>query len=125
MESNHDAVAGFGGAANKLAKVLAETAGIFIEPAKIRRVAEAKADENRILTAAEIEKEELLSNARYRIQVMELRRQKNLEAIASLLAAAKGPDFAIDDQDFLVEFVEASKDTADPTLQDIWAKLLA
>ena len=125
MESQENSDAGYGGAVNKLVKLFANAAGLWIEPTKIRRVAAAKAEEIRILTEAEIQREEALSKASYRMEVMELRREKNLQAIANLLTNLKGPDFAIDDQDLLVEFVESCKDTSEPVLQDIWAKLLA
>lgn len=116
----------YAGAANKLIQLLSDTAAVWLEPAKIRRVAEAKADESRILTEAELARERSMSDARFRLQALELRRQKNLELIATLLAReAPTAQLKAGDEDWLVEFVESCKDTADPTLQDVWAKLLA
>lgn len=125
MENDDNSGSGYGGAANRLVKLLADTAGLWIEPARIKRVAGAKAEESRILTDAEIERDLALSNARYRMEVLELRRQKNLEVIAKMIANLTNPQMTIDDQDLLVEFVESCKDTSDPTIQEIWARLLA
>ena len=125
MDNDDISGSGYGGAANRLVKLFADAADLWIEPARIKRVADAKAEESRILTDAEIERELALSNARYRMEVLELRRQKNLEVIAKMVANLTSSQIAIDDQDLLVEFVESCKDTADPTLQEIWARLLA
>lgn len=122
---NDDSGSGYAGAANKLIKLFADTASVWTEPARIRRVANARAEESRILTEAEIERERSLGDARHRMEILELRRQKNLEEIAKRVAEMRGIDFSIEDPDFLVDFVESCKDTSDPTIQEIWAKLLA
>lgn len=109
----------------ELVKVLSQFSSALIEPGRIRRVAAANAEATKVLADAEIDRERRLSDARYRLEAVELQRQKNLEDIALFYAQNKGPRLANDDRDWVVGFVEACKDTSDPTLQDIWAKLLA
>jgi len=116
---------GTGGAANLLVGLLASASSGWLEPLKIRRTAAAKAEEMRVVTEAEIEREQTLADARYRMQAMELRRQKNLESIAAVfIRRSPAAHLALNDEDWLAEFVESCKDTADPTLQDVWARLL-
>ena len=125
MTSPTEMVKAVAAPASELIKLLRDTSGIWTEPARIRRTAEAQADATKILTAAEIESDQLKSDARFRLETLEMLRQHNLNAIASKLALAPNQPLRIDDKDWLIEFVESAKDTSDPTIQEIWAKLLA
>jgi hypothetical protein len=111
--------------AYQLVSILAETARVLTEPAKITRVALAQAEATKILTEAEIDREALLAEAGYRTKVVEIFRQQNIESIAAETVRLKGDNLAIEDKDWLVGFIESCKDTSDPALQSIWAKLLA
>jgi hypothetical protein len=115
---------GFGGAANELMKLLRDAAGLYIEPSKIRRNARAKADEMAINTEAEIQRAENLQRARHRLEYLEMRREQNLRRIAELTFEGKPPHGVLTDEDWTVRFIEASKDTSDERIQELWAKLL-
>lgn len=110
---------------NNFIRFLSDTLGVWTGPAKIRRTASAEMEATQIRTAAEIERDEALSAAKHRLQILEMFRQKNLEAIAERVARLRGPNLQIGDEDWFVEFVESAKDTSEPTVQEIWAKLLA
>jgi hypothetical protein len=110
--------------ANNFLKLLSNTLGVWTEPAKTLRNAKAEEEASRIKTAAEIERDAALGAAKHRMQILEIMRQKNLESIAALVAKQNKPNMKIEDQDWLIEFIESAKDTSDPTIQDIWAKLL-
>ena len=115
----------YAAAANKLMTLLSDVSNIWVEPARIRRGADAQAEASKTLTKAEIETEQIKSDARYRMEVVEMRRQRNLSAITKALVLENGGRLEIEDKDWLADFVESAKDTGSPTIQEIWAKLLA
>jgi len=109
-----------------LLRCLAAGHAAWLTPMRIRRVAAVEAEARQIRTQAEIEREQRLADARYRLEATELRRQKSLKAIAAIqMQRSPAAQWVFPDEDWLAELVETCKDTSHPTLQDIWARLLA
>lgn len=73
----------------------------------------------------DLELEIIREEARARLDTLELFRQRNLRAISAKMQLPRGQRLQLQDKDWLLEFIETAKDTSDPTLQDIWAKILS
>lgn len=118
----------FGSAANKLADILKDAAGIIIDPAKkfTNSQVEMYIEKKRAKHVIEIEKIELVERAKLRILETEIRRQNNLEAIGyhatlKLPPHAKPEDIDID---WLHHFTDNCKDVGEEELRKIWAEIL-
>jgi hypothetical protein len=92
------------------------------EPARLLR--DPAAESAIVDSVGHSESEKLQREARSRIETVEIFRQQNLRSIVGRTPAASGKTLQIRNRDWLIEFVETAKDTSDPTIQEIWAKIL-
>lgn len=145
-----DDLVGIGKSVEKLVDVISRGIGVLYRPRAIRKEAEAKAAELRLLSRAKSEAEaenmkivtdaeihramalEAADSALFgrviaRISVQELRRQKNIEAVAEAAMSqlpAEVSDAPVED-DWISRFFAATQDVSDEEMQMLWGKILA
>src|SRR5262245_31987985 len=113
--------------ATKLIECVSKGIGGLWSP--LGKVLDAKASKEAalILAQGEIEKEELLRRAAYRLAHTEARRQAIIESVTK--QAIECLPEAVSDEpvsdDWMVQFFENCKDVGEKDLQALWAKLLA
>lgn len=144
-----DDLIGLGKAAEKLVDVVSRGCGVLYRPRAIRKEADAKAYEIRVLAkaTAEVEAEQrrhemlvdtngkfavtgdsgIVERARQRFTNREIERQKNIERIADL-AFEELPSEAADApvaKDWVRQFFNIAEDVSDEAVQGLWARVLA
>lgn len=107
--------------------LIREVIGLYTGPARIRNEAKANAEAMLINAQAEIARDELLQRAAHRLAAQERLRQQNLEEIVARATTdlANSGGVKHPDADWLGQFVQAAQDTSEPTIQALWAKILA
>jgi len=118
---------GLGELGGKLIDAIRSTTGVLFEPRRIRRKARAEADAILILADAEVSDAELKARAWQRIKNREIRRQRNIEAIAQKAYEAlpdKGSAAPVD-EDWIHLFLGNCADVSDEQMQAVWARILA
>lgn len=113
--------------ATKLIEVISAAVGAAYAPTHARRIAKATADAKIIAAKGEFEVDELRLRASARLVQVEVRRQKNIEAITQM-AFEELPETAskeLPSADWISDFFNFSQDVSDEQLQAIWARLLA
>ncbi|MBK9722640.1 MAG: DUF2806 domain-containing protein [Saprospiraceae bacterium] len=132
MEENSKDILGlkkFGEATKTLAEIFKDACGIVIDPAKQITIGAAERYNERraALQKYQIERMELTERAKTRLLETEIRRQENLELIASratkLLPENASPENL--NIDWLHIALDYCKDISEEELQDIWAKILS
>lgn len=111
----------------KLIEAVQRAIGAIFEPHRIVRKAKADAEARLILAHADAEAKEISYRANVRISHLELRREKNIEAI-TLNAIKELPESVDDrplDEDWIVHFFNSCQDIGDKEMQILWSKLLA
>lgn len=112
---------------SKLIETIGNGIGIVYEPTRIRRKAKAEAEALQILADGSSKAAEVTWRAQTRLDYLELRRQKNIEAIvksSSLHLPEKVSSQPVD-EDWIVGFFGQCQDVGDIDMQSLWAKLLA
>ncbi len=97
------------------------------EPKKIIKRAKAEAESRLIHAKTDIDIEELRNRSLIRNELLELRRQVNLESIV-LKSTKFLPTEKLDsdiDEDWIINFLNAAQDISNEDMQIIWAKILA
>ncbi len=100
--------------------------GIF-EPWQIRRVAQAKADANKIEAASQIEVTKLQRRALQRFLVEEAKKQNNIESITSKALPQVKADATPEniEADWITNFFDKCRLISDEEMQLLWSKVLA
>jgi len=110
-----------------LIEKISDAIGVYFEPNRIRRMARAEADANKIKALSQIEITELQERALQRWIFEEGKQQKNIEAIAAKalphLDEKARPDRVEDD--WIANFFDKCRLISDEQMQELWAKLLA
>jgi hypothetical protein len=111
----------------KLIESVSKGVGGYYKPIGIIREAKAKAEANLILARANAEEQEIAFRAAERLTFMEMRRQKNIDAIVDTASKflPKSVDEKPVDDDWMVQFIQQSQDISDAEMQQLWAKILA
>jgi uncharacterized repeat protein (TIGR03899 family) len=125
-------------AVGKLIDTVSDQIGLFLEPSHIRRIGQAEADVTVTQAKAKAEiatvklknklaLKEIEDRTTERFWRMEVRRQRNREAIVA--QAAKGiPETVSDtpvDPDWVTQFFNYCQDVSDEQMQSLWARILA
>lgn len=115
----------------KLIESISSAVGALYEPMRIRKKAKAEAEAEveaaiiRIKGALELQ--EIAARASERINILELRRQNNIQSIVGK-AVRQLPDSVSEeavDEDWVVQFFNYCQDVSNEEIQLIWARLLA
>ncbi len=113
---------------SELFRMLGKAAGSYWEPKQVVRMARANAEARRIEA---LENEgltlELEERARKRLMALEVRKQKNIEAIAVKALDHLGEDPLTQEleEDWIVNLLEKCGNFTDDEMQNLWAKILA
>lgn len=122
----------------KLIDTVRNQIGLFLEPTHIRRKgqaeagvkvseARAKADVAVLRIENKLAIQDIQERAAERVHILEEKRQKNLEAIASQAShelPADVSDVPVD-EDWVAQFFDHCKDVSNEKMQTVWSKLLA
>jgi hypothetical protein len=132
--------------ATEIVRAMSTGVGVIYEPTRIRRKAEAEADAKVIGAKAEVEVQEIQQRARLRLDHVEVRRQQNIEAIATKAitfseqkskaiefhelggkeqAVEPKPSVSHIDDDWFHRFIGACQDVGSEEMQILWSRLLA
>ncbi|MDI9208578.1 DUF2806 domain-containing protein [Clostridium butyricum] len=118
----------WGQAAANFTGMLKDSMGVFIEPAKMRRVhnAEMEIKEDNLRQACRLEEMSIRERARLRALETELRRQANLEDIGtralSMLPETATPEYI--DVNWINTFSSCAEDVGEDELKNLWANIL-
>lgn len=113
--------------ANRLIDAVRSATGILYEPTAIRRKARAEADAKLIEAEGKIRIAEVKERAKLRAEMVEARRQGNIESITAKAIQALPGQIADGntDDDWVHQFFDYCKDIGDDQMQTLWARLLA
>ena len=115
------------GPLKKLIDSVSKGIGKVYKPTGIVREAKAQAQANLVLARAKGEEQEIAFRAADRLTFLEMRRQRNIDAIAT--TAAKLLPNSVDErpvsEDWMVHFFQQSQDIGETEMQQLWAKILA
>lgn len=111
----------------KLIEVVAAGCGRLHEPRHTRKMAAAQGDALVLMAEAKAMASEIDVRAAQRVLDIEVRRQKNIDAIASIAEGQLPPEVSSTpvEPDWAVQFFQKCQDIGDENMQVLWAKLLA
>ena len=122
----------------KLVEAVRAGTGAWFEPTRIRRKADADAYATRVATQAEsdaalikaegdVELHLLAMRVEERTKYLELRRQRNIDAIVEKAIDQLPSSVSNEpvDEDWVAQFFNHAQDIGDQEMQQLWAKLLA
>lgn len=118
----------FGQAAANLTGMLKDYAGIFIEPAKMKKIhkAEIEIKEDNLRQDFRLEEMSIHERARLRALETEVRRQANLEDIGgrvlNILPESATPEYI--DVNWINTFASCAEDVGEDELKNLWANIL-
>jgi hypothetical protein len=113
---------------SKLIETVGSAVGVLYEPTRIVKRAKAEVIASKIKAEGDIELQQLAARAEERLNHVELRRQKNIEAIVSEAAKALPESVSeekVDEDWTAFFFFENCKDVSNEEMQLLWAKVLA
>ena len=110
-----------------LVKKIAKGVGTLYEPRRIKNVAKAEAEAEKIKTASEIEIMDLHRRAEQRRIEEEAKHQKNMEDITAKAAPHLNEDANPDamDDDWVANLFDKCRIVSDDEMQSLWARVLA
>lgn len=111
----------------KLIDAVAGAIGVWNEPNRIRRKAQAESDAEIIRVKGRIKQAQLLKRAAQRLAYQEIHRQENIEAVVDQAKQAL-PGVVSDlpvDPDWVSAFFTACQDVSNEQLRQLWGRLLA
>ena len=112
--------------ATLLVKKISNAIGVIYEPTKIRRIAKASADAEKIKALNTIEVSEIEQRAINRIVQKEVRKQKNIEQITSkaIYSLPKNANIEGLEENWITHFFDKCENISDNEMQTVWSKLL-
>jgi len=110
-----------------LVKKIAKGVGTLYEPRRIKNVAKAEAEAEKIKSASEIEITDLHRRAEQRRIQEEAKHQKNMENITAKAAPHLNEDANPDamDDDWVANLFDKCRIVSDDEMQSLWARVLA
>lgn len=120
-------VGDLGKAFDTLVKKIAKGVGTLYEPRRIRNVAEAAAEAEKIRATSDIEITDLHRRAEQRRTEEEAKHQKNMEDITAKAAPHLNEDANPDamDDDWVTNLFDKCRIVSDGEMQGLWARVLA
>jgi len=110
-----------------LIEKISNAIGVAYEPCQIRRVAQAKAEAEKIMALSKIEISDLTRRAMRRCVEEETQKQENIEEIISKATPQieKNAQPQNIEDDWIVNFFDKSRLISDTEMQQLWSKILA
>ena len=113
--------------ATLLVEKVCNAVGIIYEPTRIKRMARAEAESEKIKTVARIELSEIEHRALERFVHQEARKQENIEQITAQAATALPDSAKVEklEEDWVAYFFKQCDTVSDKEMQSLWARLLS
>lgn len=113
--------------ATVLVEKVCSAVGVLYEPTRVRRLARAEVDVEKIRTLARIELNHIEERALERLVHSEARKQENVEQITAQAATQLPPTAKVDqlEEDWVAHFFKQCDTVSDKEMQTLWSKLLA
>ena len=110
-----------------LIEKISSAVGIVYEPTRIRRVAHAEANADRIMAQSDIEIDEIRRRAANRFIEEETRKQLNMESIVEKAIQNVEPDAPTEEveDDWITNFFEKCRSVSDDEMQGLWSRILS
>lgn len=112
--------------ATVLIQKISNAVGVLYEPTRVRRLARAEADAEKIKALARIELTSLEERGIERLIHQEARKQENIESITAQAVSQLTADANTDQlsEDWIAHFFEQCDTVADQDMQSLWARIL-
>lgn len=113
--------------ATVLIEKVSAAVGIVYEPHRVKRMARAEAEAEKIKALARIELTDIENRAIERFVSQEARKQENIERITAQAAESLSPDADVQalEEDWVAHFFKQCDTVSDQKMQTLWARLLA
>lgn len=113
--------------ATVLIEKVSAAVGIVFEPHRVKRMARAEAEAEKIKALARIELSDIEHRAIDRFVAQETRKQENIEQITAQAAASLPPDADVQalEEDWVAHFFKQCDTVSDKGMQSLWSRLLA
>ncbi|PIB50498.1 hypothetical protein AOA57_08745 [Pseudomonas sp. 2588-5] len=113
--------------ATVLIEKVSAAVGVVFEPRRLKRMARAEVEVEKIKALAKIELSDIEQRAIERFVSQEARKQENIEHITAQAAASLSPDADVKalDEDWVAHFFKQCDTVSDKAMQTIWARLLS
>lgn len=113
--------------ATVLIEKISDAIGVLYKPRQIKRIANAKAEVEKIKALAEIEVSEIQQRALVRLVQEEGKKQENIESITANATSQLKDDAKAEemDEDWISHFFEKCRNVSDKGMQSLWSRLLA
>ncbi|CAG8866722.1 DUF2806 domain-containing protein [Pseudomonas fluorescens] len=113
--------------ATVLIEKVSAAVGIVFEPHRVKRMARAEAEAEKIKALAKIELSDIEHRAIERLVAQEARKQENIENITAQAASHLPPEADVQalDEDWVAHFFKQCDTVSDKEMQSIWSRLLS
>lgn len=113
--------------ATVLIEKISAAVGIVYEPHRVKRMARAEAEAEKIKALARIELSDIEHRAIERFVAQEARKQDNIEQITAQAAALLPPDAEVEllEEDWVAHFFKQCDTVSDREMQSLWSRLLS
>lgn len=113
--------------ATVLIEKISSAVGIVFEPHRVKRMARAEAEANKIKMLSRIELNEIEDRAIERFVSQEARKQENIESITAQAAGMLPQDAEVTDldEDWIAHFFKQCDTVSNKQMQTLWASLLS
>lgn len=113
--------------ATLLIEKVSAAVGVIFEPHRVRRMARAEVDAEKIKALAKFELSDLEHRAIERMVAQEARKQDNIEQITAQAAASLEPEADVQglNEDWIAHFFKQCDTVSDKEMQSLWSQLLS
>ncbi|MGY3687369.1 DUF2806 domain-containing protein [Vibrio coralliilyticus] len=113
--------------ATVLIEKISNAVGVLYEPRKIKNLAKANAEADKIKLLAQLELSEIGQRAMQRVLTQESKKQQNIETITAQAIKELPDDSNADalDEDWVAHFFSKCENVSDSEMQSLWSKLLS
>lgn len=113
--------------ATVLIEKISNAVGVLYEPRRIKKMAEAEAEADKIKALASIELNDIQQRAIDRFVQQEAKKQENIEAITTQAAIALDSDARVEEleEDWIAHFFKQCDSVSDKEMQSLWSRLLS
>lgn len=113
--------------ATVLIEKISNAVGVLYEPRKIKNLAKANAEADKIKLLAQLELSDIEQRAMQRVLTQESKKQQNIETITAQAINELPDDSNADalDEDWVAHFFSKCENVSDSEMQSLWSKLLS
>ncbi|WP_213865660.1 DUF2806 domain-containing protein [Vibrio crassostreae] len=113
--------------ATVLIEKISNAVGILYEPRKIKKLAKANAEADKIKLLAQLELSDIEQRAMQRVITQEAKKQQNIESITAQAIQELPDDSNTEalEEDWVAHFFSKCENVSDSEMQSLWSKLLS